>query len=413
YLLPLCRPCIANTHLASSALAQQQSFCTVDSICYAVNVPEASASSGSGDLFFQISGPANMSWIGLGQGTQMTGANIFMIYANSAGTNVTLSPRSGIGEKPPTTDSAASVTLLDGSGISNGTMKANVKCSNCNSWSAGSMNFTDDSSNWIWAYKNGQSIASDSATAAVTFHSKFGKTQFDLTQARGGNSTNPFTTTNAAATAGGIHSSPPTSSGGTPKYFTAVLIAHATILPIAFVLLMPIGAIAIRLLSFKGLIWVHAGMMIFAYSLAIAGMGMGIWIALTVNKLDTYHAIIGLFVISCLIFQPVTGLVHHLLYKKTGGKNAATYPHVWWGRAIVTLGIINGGFGLQLARDYAPLANGSRKGEIAYGVVAGPMWILWMTVVVFASFKSRGKQQDETEMVRTGSGEKIMEANSQ
>lgn len=69
-----------------------------------------------------------MSWIGLGQGTQMTGANIFMIYANSAGTNVTLSPRSGIGEKPPTTDSAASVTLLDGSGISDGMMKANVKC---------------------------------------------------------------------------------------------------------------------------------------------------------------------------------------------------------------------------------------------------------------------------------------------
>jgi hypothetical protein len=58
----------------------------------------------------------------------MMGANIFVIYANSAGTNVTLSPRNGIGEKPPTTDSIANVTLLDGSGISNGMMKANVRC---------------------------------------------------------------------------------------------------------------------------------------------------------------------------------------------------------------------------------------------------------------------------------------------
>ncbi|TVY38396.1 hypothetical protein LSUB1_G006367 [Lachnellula subtilissima] len=393
--------------LASSALAQLQSFCSVDNVCYAVNVPEASASSGSGDLFFQISGPANMSWIGLGQGTSMTGANIFMIYANAAGTNVTLSPRNGIGEKPPITDSAASVTLLDGSGISNGTMTANVKCSSCNSWSAGSMSFNDAASNWIWAYKNGQPIASDSATAAVTFHSKFGKQQFDLTQAAGGNSANPFTATTAAATSGGIHSGPPMGSGGPPKYFNAVLIAHATLLPIAFVLLMPMGAMAIRLLSFKGLLWAHAGCMILAYSISIAGMGMGIWIALTVNKLNTYHAIIGLFVISSLTLQPVTGLVHHLLYKKTGGKNVATYPHVWWGRAIVTLGIINGGFGLKLAREYAPLANGSRKGEIAYGVVAGPMWILWMSVIVFSSFKSREEQQGEA-VVRTGSGEKIM-----
>lgn len=119
---------VANSLSASSVLGQQQSECPAAGVCYAVNVPEATASSGNGDIFFQISGPSSMSWIGLGQGTEMAGANIFMIYSNAAGTNVTLSPRSGIGEKPPVTDSMAAVTLLEGSGISNGTMKANVKC---------------------------------------------------------------------------------------------------------------------------------------------------------------------------------------------------------------------------------------------------------------------------------------------
>jgi len=69
-----------------------------------------------------------MSWIGLGQGSSMTGANIFMIYADAAGTNVTLSPRSGTGDKAPSTSSSASVSLIGGSGITNGQMTANVKC---------------------------------------------------------------------------------------------------------------------------------------------------------------------------------------------------------------------------------------------------------------------------------------------
>jgi hypothetical protein len=58
----------------------------------------------------------------------MEGSNIFMIYADSTGTNVTLSPRKGVGEVMPLEDMTAQVTLLGGSGISNGAMTANVKC---------------------------------------------------------------------------------------------------------------------------------------------------------------------------------------------------------------------------------------------------------------------------------------------
>jgi hypothetical protein len=75
-----------------------------------------------------MSGPTTMSWMGIGQGSSMKGANIFMVYANSAGTNVTISGRLGVGDKDPQTGAASSLTLLEGSGISNGVMKANVKC---------------------------------------------------------------------------------------------------------------------------------------------------------------------------------------------------------------------------------------------------------------------------------------------
>jgi hypothetical protein len=119
---------MANFLTASSVVAQNQTYCASDNVCYAVNVPETTASSGSGDLYFHMSGPSTMSWIGFGQGESMTGSNIFLIYANAAGTNVTLSPRMGVGERPPSTDSAANLTLLEGSGISNAMMVANVRC---------------------------------------------------------------------------------------------------------------------------------------------------------------------------------------------------------------------------------------------------------------------------------------------
>lgn len=69
-----------------------------------------------------------MSYVGFGQGTKMSGANIFIMYANSDGSNVTLSPRLGSGHVQPTASTASTVTLLAGSGISGGVMTANVLC---------------------------------------------------------------------------------------------------------------------------------------------------------------------------------------------------------------------------------------------------------------------------------------------
>ena len=58
----------------------------------------------------------------------MKDANIFMIYADETGKNVTLSGRSGVGNKDPVYPSTAQISLLDGSGIADGKMTANVRC---------------------------------------------------------------------------------------------------------------------------------------------------------------------------------------------------------------------------------------------------------------------------------------------
>ncbi|KAF7955449.1 uncharacterized protein EAE97_000708 [Botrytis byssoidea] len=375
---------LAGAILASSMIsAQNVSYCTGE-VCFAVNIPASTASSGSGDIYIQMSGPDTMSWIGIGQGSAMSGANIFVMYADSTGSNVTISPRLGIGHVEPNSDTSAQVTLLDGSGIINGQMIANFRCSNCDRWSGGSMSFTDSSSAWIWAHKTGAALSSNSVDADIDFHDAYGVASLNLQTATGGASTNPF------LTAGSVSTPSQTSSGASdaaigPSDISRVTIAHGVLGSLAYVILLPSGAIAIRILNFRNLLWLHAGWMVGAYLIVLASLGMGVWIAHMSNLLGSAHSIIGLVVAGCLLLQPITGLIHHMLYKRRGGPNVATYPHVWWGRAVITLGIINGGLGLRLADN-------SKKGEIAYGVIAGFVWVLWVAVILFATVKIRERR---------------------
>lgn len=44
-----------------------------------------------------------------------------------------------------------------------------------------------------------------------------------------------------------------------------IVITHGIVMGLAFAVFFPLGAIIIRLLSFKGLMWIHAGWQVFAY----------------------------------------------------------------------------------------------------------------------------------------------------
>jgi hypothetical protein len=112
----------------SVAAAQLASNCPGSNVCFQLNVPTDTASTGNGDVFFQISAPTSFSWVAMGQGSGMSGANMFVLYTDPTGTNVTLSPRLGTGHSMPDFNPHAKVTLLDGSGISGNVMIANVKC---------------------------------------------------------------------------------------------------------------------------------------------------------------------------------------------------------------------------------------------------------------------------------------------
>ena len=171
------------------------------------------------------------------------------------------------------------------------------------------MDLSSSKSSWIWALKDGPAISSNDQSTTLHLHTNQGSFNLDLTKAQGGNSPDPFV--NAAVTSTAAGGSSPTaaasaqspsgsggsssgassgessggsssasSEGSSKKTRHKAVLAHGALMGVAFVALFPLGAIAMRVLSFRGLIWWHAATQIFAYTMALAGMGLGVWIAI-------------------------------------------------------------------------------------------------------------------------------------
>ncbi|KAF3940665.1 hypothetical protein ABW19_dt0207261 [Dactylella cylindrospora] len=414
--------------LARLSQAQLSSFTpsSDSSLTYSVNVPDLTSSSGSGPIYIQIKGPTSKQWIALGQGTRMAGANIFVIYADGSG-NVTISPRSGQGNFEPQFNSDAQIELLDGSGIVGDEMIANIRCENCLSWSGGEMEVTDTRSNWIWSVKNGSPLNHPDQSAGINQHDTYGTFTFDLTRATGGSSSNPFVQSSSPSSTSTATGSTPTSSNGDDDEpnsddddtgyddnqgvgsgsgsgasegasFTdlpRMLKIHGILMGIAFAVLFPLGAISIRVLPPGARVNVHMLVQMVAFALAIAGMAYGIMLGKDLKYLTETHPLIGMVVMGGLFFQPILGLIHHWLYRVKGKRTILAYLHTYWGRALVLLGIVNGGLGLELASN-------SRNGEIAYAVVAGVLGGLWILAAIMYYIRGGFKQNTAPAKYKNG-----------
>ncbi|KAL8830022.1 MAG: hypothetical protein Q9170_005923 [Blastenia crenularia] len=203
------------------------------------------------------------------------------------------------------------------------------------------------------------------------------------------------------ALAQGENGAPSPSESKFEAKLNRIAITHGVLMSFAWVIVAPLGAILIRALSNRNTVRVHYMTQIFAYVLALTGMALGIYLAVKPDYIiDTYHPVIGLVVIGLATVQPVLGTVHHRIYKSRKQTTWWATAHVWLGRIIITLAIINGGLGLRLSDN-------TRKGEIAYGVVAGVVWLVWMGFAVWAEAKKvrTTGEMDERERMQEKDGE--------
>ncbi|KFY07249.1 hypothetical protein V492_07320 [Pseudogymnoascus sp. VKM F-4246] len=154
--------------------------------------------------------------------------------------------------------------------------------------------------------------------------------------------------------------------------------AHGILMGLAFVVVLPSGAILVRLLSSKGktAVWLHVGLQLVGWVLMISGLAMGAKVGKILDRLENNaHTILGTVVVALLLFQPLFGFFHHRRFMAIHKRGKLTLFHVWYGRILIILGMLNGGFGLKLAAN-------STGGNIAYGVVVGVVGATYVAVLV-------------------------------
>lgn len=236
-----------------------------EDIKFSWGVPEQSSSSGSGNVYFQLTAPDTYSWVGLGIGSGMRGAEIFLMYQDGNG-NVTLSTRQGEGHVMPQYTSRDSVELLAGSGVTDGNMVANVRCGDCDSLDMSGSN------SWIAAWHTGDSLDSSDTSEQITIHSGENVFNVDFSQASISSDANPFVNSDGTTTSGNSGNDGAVTQSEDSGPSDTILLAHGVIMTIVFIALYPIGSLLMPLLNKW---FIHAGVQFLAYLLMWAGFGLG------------------------------------------------------------------------------------------------------------------------------------------
>lgn len=171
--------------------------------------------------------------------------------------------------------------------------------------------------------------------------------------------------------------------------------------------LIPLGGILIRSgIKSPHLVKIHAFLQSFSYLIYIVAAGMGIYLVheLSVAQYSLWsdpHTRIGCVILILALLMPFLGLIHHSMYKRRAasyklggprpGRTVPGYIHLWLGRLLIPLGMVNGGLGLRLAGN-SPYAGSSKTKYIAYGVGAGIMFLLYVIFVITGELR-RSKER--------------------
>lgn len=111
-------------------------------------------------------------------------------------------------------------------------------------------------------------------------------------------------------------------------------------------------------------------------------------------QLGGYHPVIGLCVLALMALQPASELLNHCLFDRHPRIRYAGHVHVWLGRFLLTVGIVNGGLGFRFA-DSIPGPRWPQWPKIAYGILATLVWIVYVAIIIVWSKFDMGEAPAE------------------
>ncbi|KAI0972345.1 hypothetical protein F4678DRAFT_58461 [Xylaria arbuscula] len=360
-------------------------------LVFALNVPNDTTS----DLYFSMAFPAGSSWVAIGLGASTMGGNplVLMAYPSASGDNVTMSPRRCHGHTEPVHDASIDVRALPGTGVVNDTTFVfNGVCSNCRVWSRdGNVDVQSAAQEMVYAMGPTDGEQSDDTALSVKMHASYGAFTMDLVRATGAGGVPVIAANENITSVGAVQQLSVTG------HVDSKAILHAVFMVLAFVGIYPIGILVLRV---GGSVRWHAINQVVAFGLVLVGAILGFVISTTYNrskKFNTPHQVIGIIIFIFVIAQLVLGILHHRVYKKTLQPTKIAPFHVWLGRLVILLGIVNGFVGFPLALspsyDYALL------GVVSFVI---PVFLLVLGAgTIIRHIKGRAKQPEQ-ELEPTG-----------
>ncbi|KAF2437854.1 hypothetical protein P171DRAFT_491713 [Karstenula rhodostoma CBS 690.94] len=351
---------------AATAFAAVSTRCPLLDVCFRVESFDATRAVAGCDFLLGISAPATYN-ITLAHHNRERGQDdLFHVFAN-AGMSDLVTSRVVVGREIDNHDKACE--RLPSSGVKDGKMAADIRCSLCDAKSSGSMDLSTPVQSWNWTYSVTDVAGHVLDSGAVSFDSP---TPPLLTQLKSRQAP-------AAGRAGGFK---------IPARTIHMAMAHGVLACTAWALVFPLGGILVRLCSFRNLVWVHTGLQIFGLCLYTAAVGLGVNLGLSPwhRWIKDKHAIIGLTVYGLFLTQAASGYIHHIMFKKYISRTTWSHIHLWTGRLCITLAMVNAGFGFQLRQQKI----GSWK-VVLYTVCAGLMWCAYVASIVVGEWR-RNKQ---------------------
>lgn len=172
-----------------------------------------------------------------------------------------------------------------------------------------------------------------------------------------------------------------------PGSVAVLVIIHAICLGGAFVFLFPLGIVILRWFASVRFHW-----MLQVFAVVVSAVGLAFAIVLSImdpeyKGLDEGHQVIGIVVVAALFLQGALGYVHHANYKKCERRTWASHAHLWTGRVVIVVGMLNTVLGFVLA--------GNTLAAAAAGVISVVILIGSVATTYFGSKRSHTKRASE------------------
>lgn len=368
------------------------------------------------DLYLTVSvtrpNSTSLGWTAVGLGETMEGALMFIVYGDPVSSEQPIvSIRKSIGHKQPTL-----VTREDMNGADLRVIRADwvaststpgsavalvsLVCYSCHFWPGTEVSVSSKSQPWMWAWNSKQDIQVYTYDAHLQMHAHHagagGWGNFYVDMPRSVNkwrNAPSFPPIRPGIKSLGVGETPGLSSGMAWLKHNPILHLHGTIMGAAFILLFPIGVLAMWSGNAKAFEY-HWIVQVSASSLTVIGFIFGL---MRGRQIDTVHQVLGISVVACLGIQSFLGWRHHVIFLRIRRRTWLSHSHIWLGRLIMIGGWSNILTGMVL-RGYSSsyvIAMASFIGCEAVGLTSWLWWVKSMVARVARKNVPEGLDSDD------------------